>query len=50
MILITKMVADCGFMEVAMANLLNSCDIDTILGLVCVLPILEFGNVLMKFV
>jgi hypothetical protein len=44
MILITKMVVDCGFMEVVRANLLNSCDIDTILSLLCVLPILESSN------
>jgi hypothetical protein len=50
MILITKMVVDCGFMEVAKANLLNSCNVDIILGLLCVFPILEFGNALMKFV
>jgi len=49
MIMITKMVTNCGFMEVVIANLLNLCDINTILGLLCVLPILEPGNALMKF-
>jgi hypothetical protein len=50
MILIIKMVVNCGFTKVAKANLLNLCNIDTILGLLCVLPILEFGNALINFV
>jgi hypothetical protein len=50
MILIIKMVVNCGFTKVTKANLLNLCNIDTILGLLCALPILEFGNALINFV
>jgi hypothetical protein len=39
-----------GIMKVANANLVNLCDVGTILGLPCVLPMLEFVNALMKFV
>jgi hypothetical protein len=44
------MVDDSGIMEVAKANLVNLCDVGTILGLPCVLPMLESINALMKFV
>ncbi len=37
-------------MKVANANLVNLFDVDTILGLPCVLPMLEYVNALMKFV
>jgi hypothetical protein len=36
-------------MEAIKANLVNLCDVGTILGLPCVLPMLEFVNALMKF-
>jgi hypothetical protein len=35
--------------EVAMTNLVNLCDVGTILGLPCILPMLKSFNVLMKF-
>jgi hypothetical protein len=44
--LIIKMAADCGSMELVKVNLLNLCDINMILGLPCVLPILEIVNAL----
>jgi hypothetical protein len=47
--LIIKMAANCGSMELVKINILNLCDIDMILGLPCVLPMLEFVNALMKF-
>jgi hypothetical protein len=37
-------------MKVVNANLVNLCDVGTILGLPCVLPMLESINALMKFV
>jgi len=43
------MAVDSGFTELAKANLLNLCDIDMILGLPCILLMLEFLNGLMKF-
>jgi hypothetical protein len=46
---IVKMVANNGFMEPTKAHLVNLCDIGTILGLPCVLPMLESISVLMKF-
>jgi hypothetical protein len=39
-----------AFMEPIKANLLNLCDIDMILSLLCILPMLESMNGLMKFV
>jgi hypothetical protein len=36
-------------MEAIKANLVNLCDVGTILGLPCVLHVLEFVNALMKF-
>jgi len=47
--IIVKMVINSGFMETTKANLVNLCDIGTILGLQCVLFILEYVNALMKF-
>jgi hypothetical protein len=44
------MVIDSGSVEVAKTNLVNLCDVGTILGLLCILPMLEFVNALMKFV
>jgi len=43
------MVTNIGFMETTKANLVNLCDIGTILGLQCVLFILEYVSALMKF-
>jgi hypothetical protein len=43
------MAANSGSMELAKAHLVNLCDIGTILGLPCVLPMLESISVLMKF-
>ncbi len=48
--LIIKMATNCGSMELVKVNLLNLCDINMILGLLCVLPMLEFVNALMKFI
>ncbi len=48
--LIAKMVVDNGIVEASKANLVNLCDVGTILGLPCVLPMLESINALMKFV
>lgn len=48
--LIVKMVIDSGFVEVARTNLVNLCDLHAILGLPCILPMLQFINVLTKFV
>jgi hypothetical protein len=39
-----------AFMEPIKANLLNLCDIDMILSLLCILPMVESMNGLMKFV
>jgi hypothetical protein len=39
---VVKMVANCGSMEFAKANLLNLCHIDIILGVPFILPMLEF--------
>jgi hypothetical protein len=47
---ITKMAIDYSLVESAKANLLNSCDIDMILNLPCILPMLKFVNVLSNFV
>jgi hypothetical protein len=47
---IIKMAIDYSLVELAKANLLNSCDIDMILGLPCILPMLKFVNVLLNFV
>jgi hypothetical protein len=44
------MVIDSGYVEVTKTNLVNLCDVGTILGLPCNLPMLEFVNALMKFV
>jgi hypothetical protein len=48
--LIFKMETNNGFVDSIKANLLNPCDIDMILSLLCILPILESMNGLMKFV
>jgi hypothetical protein len=48
-ILIAKMVVCYSLVESTKANLLSLCGIDTILGLQCILPMLEFVNALMKF-
>ncbi len=37
-------------MKVAKANLVNLCDVGIILGLPCILLMLEFVNALVKFV
>ncbi len=47
--LIFKIEANNGFVEPIKANLLNLCDIDMILSLLCILPMLESMNGLMKF-
>jgi hypothetical protein len=47
--LIVKMAIDSGSVEVAKTNLVNLCDVGIILGLPCILPMLEFVNALMKF-
>jgi hypothetical protein len=48
--LIAKMLAKSGSMEATKGNhLVNLCDVNTMLGLPCVLPILEHVNTLMKF-
>jgi hypothetical protein len=48
--LIVNMVVDFGSMEATKANMLNLCDIDIIMGLPCIFPMLKSINVLMKFV
>jgi hypothetical protein len=48
--LIVKMVMDSGFMKAIETNLVNLCDVGTILGLPCNLLMLESINALMKFV
>jgi hypothetical protein len=47
--LINKLATNNAGVELTKANLLNMCDIDMILGLPCILPMLEFVNGLMKF-
>jgi hypothetical protein len=47
--LITKMAVDFDSMEATKANMLNVCDIDTIMGLPYIFPMLKSINVLMKF-
>jgi hypothetical protein len=47
--LIVKMAINNGFVEATRTNLVNLCDVGTILGLPCILPMLEFINTLMKF-
>jgi hypothetical protein len=47
--LIAKMAIDNGIVKASKANLVNLCDVGTILGLPCVLPMLESINALMKF-
>jgi hypothetical protein len=46
---VVKMVLDFSYVESTKINLLNLCDIDTILGLPFILHVLKFVNVLMKF-
>jgi signal transduction protein with GAF and PtsI domain len=48
--LIAKMVTNNGTMEANKANLVNMCNVGTILNLPCVLFMLESINALMKFV
>jgi hypothetical protein len=48
-ILIAKMVVYYNLVKPTKANLLNLCGINTILGLQCILQMLEFVNALMKF-
>jgi hypothetical protein len=43
------MAIDNGIVEASKANFVNLCDVSTILGLSCVLPMLEFINALVKF-
>ncbi len=43
------MVANSGIVKATKVNVVNLCDIGTILGLQCVLPMLESVNALMKF-
>jgi hypothetical protein len=47
--LIVKMAIDNGYVETIKMNLVNLCDVGIILGLPCILPMLEFVNALMKF-
>jgi len=47
--LIVKMTTNYSFVELTKTNLLNLCDIVTILALPCNLPMLEFFYALMKF-
>jgi hypothetical protein len=47
--LIVKVATNCNLVESTITDLLNLCDIVTILGLPCNLPILEFVYALMKF-
>jgi hypothetical protein len=47
--LIVKVATNCSLVESTITDLLNLCDIVTILGLPCNLPILEFVYALMKF-
>ncbi len=43
------MAIDNGYVETIKMNLVNLCDVGIILGLPCILPMLEFVNALMKF-
>ncbi len=47
--LVAKMVGNNGIVEATKANAVNLCDVGTILGLPCVLPMFESVNALMKF-
>jgi len=47
--LIANMAVGSSIVKVAKANLVNLCDVGTILNLPCVLPMLESINALMKF-
>jgi hypothetical protein len=47
--LIVKMAIHSGYVEGNKTNLVNLCDVGTILGLSCILPMLKSLNVLMKF-
>jgi hypothetical protein len=47
--LIIKMAANNGFVEATKTYLVNLCDVGTILGLPCILLMLEFVNAFMKF-
>jgi hypothetical protein len=47
--LIVNMAPNSGFVETMKVKLMNLCDVDTILHLPCVLPMLEHVNALMKF-
>ncbi len=46
---VAEMVGNNGIVEATKANVVNLCDVGTILGLPCVLPMLEYVNALMKF-
>jgi hypothetical protein len=43
------MAIEYSLMELTKTNLLNLCDINMMLGLPCILPMLEFVNVLLNF-
>jgi hypothetical protein len=47
--LIVKMATHSGFVEATKTNLVNLCDVGTILGLPCILLMLKSLNILMKF-
>jgi hypothetical protein len=47
--LIVNMAPNSGFVKAMKVKLMNLCDVDTILHLPCVLPMLEHVNALMKF-
>ncbi len=47
--LIVKMTTHNGSVEATKTNLVNLCDVDTILGLACILLMLKSFNILMKF-
>jgi len=47
--LIVKMATNCSLVELTKTKLLHLCDIVTILGLSCNLPMLKFVYALMKF-
>jgi hypothetical protein len=47
--LAAKMVVNSGIVEATKANVVNLCDVGIILGMSCVLPMLESVNALMKF-
>jgi hypothetical protein len=46
--LVVKMARNNGIVEATNTNVVNLCDVGTILGLPCVLPMLESVNALMK--